>query len=237
MPLLSSMHLAQIGTVSPGEFVQFAIQSDGLPTIREGLAHPSNFSSLPNFEENEMTEEEYFSAVEAANYHFVTIGPIPPPAAFTPNLFVAEIINLRSRAEFLGWVKPGPALRQVDSFLTKIETSIDQGNLARARQLVQQALAEVENNACRELACTEEKSLSAEAYALLAINLRFLLERLPAAQNTAPVAEAGADRIVQCTTVEQTSVQLDGTGSSDAEGDALAYEWSGAFGSADGEKL
>lgn len=42
--------------------------------------------------------------------------------------------------------------------------------------------------------------------------------------NTAPVADAGADQSVEATGVT-TSVSLDGSGSSDADGDDLTYSW------------
>ena len=41
----------------------------------------------------------------------------------------------------------------------------------------------------------------------------------------APTANAGADRTVECTTAGAGGVQLDGTGSSDPDGDTLAYVW------------
>jgi hypothetical protein len=45
-------------------------------------------------------------------------------------------------------------------------------------------------------------------------------------QNNAPVADAGPDVEVECASHAGTSVMLDGTGSSDADGDPLTYSWS-----------
>ncbi|MBW8040792.1 MAG: hypothetical protein FVQ85_12415 [Planctomycetes bacterium] len=50
-------------------------------------------------------------------------------------------------------------------------------------------------------------------------------------QNTRPVAETGADQVVECAcnTTEETKVTLDGSGSYDADGDTLTYSWTGPF--------
>jgi hypothetical protein len=48
---------------------------------------------------------------------------------------------------------------------------------------------------------------------------------------SAPVADAGEDIVLECEVTSTQRAQLDGTGSSDRDGDTLEFEWSsgGAF--------
>jgi RHS repeat-associated protein len=73
------------------------------------------------------------------------------------------------------------------------------------------------------------------AYALAQRDVRF--SGLAAeAGNGAPVADAGSDRNLDAGTGCAATVTLDGSGSSDPDGDILGYAWSGPFGVAHGVK-
>ena len=54
----------------------------------------------------------------------------------------------------------------------------------------------------------------------------YLGESRAATVNQPPVADAGADQTVECTSAGTTAVALNGSGSSDADGDTLTYHWS-----------
>jgi hypothetical protein len=71
---------------------------------------------------------------------------------------------------------------------------------------------------------TDEGNAVGESDALL-LRYRF---------NRPPVANAGPDQLVAAGPACAAEVTLDGTGSSDPDGDALSFEWTGPFGSASG---
>jgi len=49
------------------------------------------------------------------------------------------------------------------------------------------------------------------------------------AENRPPMANAGADRVAECTGHGCAQITLDGSGSSDPDGDPLTYKWTGPF--------
>ena len=56
----------------------------------------------------------------------------------------------------------------------------------------------------------------------------------PPSSNQPPVADAGPDQSVEASGPDGASVTLDGSGSTDPDGDTLSYEWTGPFGTAGG---
>jgi hypothetical protein len=58
---------------------------------------------------------------------------------------------------------------------------------------------------------------------------------LDACEDSPPSADAGPDQTLECGSFEGAEVALDGTGSSEPDGGALAFTWSGTFGVLEGE--
>ena len=52
--------------------------------------------------------------------------------------------------------------------------------------------------------------------------------------NNPPTANAGLDRTEECTSPTGSQVTLDSTNSTDPDGDALTYSWTGSFGTVSG---
>ncbi|MGQ7848734.1 thrombospondin type 3 repeat-containing protein [Granulosicoccus sp. 3-233] len=62
----------------------------------------------------------------------------------------------------------------------------------------------------------------------------YLADLSPAASNTAPVADAGPDQILEATSPAGALVMLDGSASFDADSDPLTFDWVGNFGTTAG---
>lgn len=56
-------------------------------------------------------------------------------------------------------------------------------------------------------------------------------------KQTPPIADAGPDQIIEATGPAGATVSLNGSGSSDPDGDALSYIWTGPFGSVSGMSI
>ena len=62
-----------------------------------------------------------------------------------------------------------------------------------------------------------------------------VVHKVTVADNRSPIADAGSDQTLVCSSVSATQVNLTGIGSSDPDGDALSFSWIGSFGATSGE--
>jgi hypothetical protein len=62
-----------------------------------------------------------------------------------------------------------------------------------------------------------------------------VVHKVTVADNRPPIANAGSDQTLVCSSVSATDVSLNGSGSSDPDGDLLSFSWIGSFGATSGE--
>ncbi len=62
-----------------------------------------------------------------------------------------------------------------------------------------------------------------------------VVHKVTVANNRPPVANAGSDQTLVCSSITATNVSLNGMGSSDPDGDSLSFSWVGSFGATSGE--
>lgn len=143
-------------TIGAGEHLSgFAIESPGLPTIRE-------FHADPKVDNPPAGRELIFQGK--------TIGPTAPPAAIVYTEFIEGLSTLGREAHKLGWIKDGGFLKGLEEGLKKANDAIDVFKMGVAKDAVSLLLAKVE--------AAKEDGLSPEGYALLKYNLQYLLKKI-----------------------------------------------------------
>jgi hypothetical protein len=166
--------LVQIGGSQSG----FTLDSGGLPTIREASLEARYLYEAPSGEvgpeDKALAQEAYRQARVAVQ----TVGPLAPPAVFEARAFFAEIQDLRTRAEPLGWLQSGSALSELDGELGNVDSALAAGSISAARNAIALAITNVESNSCADFDCPG-KPFSSEGRALIALNLQYLLGQLP----------------------------------------------------------
>lgn len=171
------------GTVAP-----FVATSRGLPGIRRATLDPDVFDFMPNPDEGNVDPVALIDAVKAASQELRTVGPVAPPKDFDPVEFAEYIASLRSEAATLGWVRSGADVSNVDSLLGQVRSQLASGEFGPAAVSAAAFISAVESASCVELDCPPERPMTAEARALLALNMGFLRDRIPVsvALETAP---------------------------------------------------
>jgi hypothetical protein len=144
------------GTIGAGEVLSgFAIESPGLPTIREFHADPK-VSKPP--------------ASREIIYVGKTIGPTAPPSAIVYDEFIRYLTSMEREAYKLGWIKEDKLFDDIEIGLKKTREAAELFKEEEAHKTISSLLDKVE--------AAKEGGLSPEGYALLKYNLQYLLKKL-----------------------------------------------------------
>jgi hypothetical protein len=155
--------------------------SRGLPGIRRARLEPDTLEYSPNIDEEDVDPVAVGDAMKAASQPVRTVGPTARPKQLDLVAFTDYIASLRSEAETLGWVRPSPDVSNLDSLLTRLRNQLARGEFGRARASAAAFATAVESASCSDFDCPPDRALTAEARALLALNMEFLKSRIPAA--------------------------------------------------------
>jgi hypothetical protein len=169
----------------PGEeAILVSLESKGLPGIREVTFIPDIWDFRPNVDDPDLDVDPaaVAAAVLAANQTVKTVGPVAPPREFSALAFADEILRLRDQARTLGWIRSGAQADAVDALLDGLRTALVSGATATAYDSIAQLIQEVDAAACAGFDCGESSTFTAEARALLVVNLRYLKDQLPSVE-------------------------------------------------------
>lgn len=173
----------------PGQTVApFVATSRGLPGIRPATLAPDVFEFGPSSDEESVDPVALVDEIKAASQHLRTVGPVAPPKNLDLVAFADYIASLRSEAATLGWVRSGADVSSVDSLLGQVRSQLASGAFGPAAASAAAFISAVESASCVELDCPLDRPMTAEARALLALNMAFLRDHIPVsvALETAP---------------------------------------------------
>jgi len=162
---------------SGGQLSGFEISSYGLPGIRDGRLEPDLWEFLPNVDEHPELGFVY-GQIPASTQVAKTVGPVAPPAFFTPPRFVAEIKGMLAEARVQGWIGSDESKKILADELDQIERSMEAGDSDAGRLRANAFIELVSSMSCAEFDCSDGRALSSEAYALFRFNMEYLRDRL-----------------------------------------------------------
>jgi hypothetical protein len=163
-----------------GAAVEFVATSRGLPGLRDA-------ELVPEVADDESADPAAVAArLEAASQKLRTVGPVAPPKPFDPAAFANYVAALRAECATQGWIRAGSDTAELDRLLTEVRDRLAARAPGDATESADAFIAAVERASCVDFDCPEDRALTAEARALLAGNMRFLRERMPAPAPSAP---------------------------------------------------
>lgn len=147
----------------------FSLTSNGLPSIRKILIEPwIDVDALPS--EYNSNVEKTVTLETSVRWLGQTIGPKFPPKVFVALDFINYLISLKEQSVSLGWIKEKGVANSLDVKLNNAKKKIASGDTKTAKNVL--------NAFQNEVQAQNGKHVSAEAYALLYFNAKYLIDHL-----------------------------------------------------------
>lgn len=167
--------------IKPGQTLSgFRMISRGLPGIRDITIYPRMPFELWAREDDPPEEQARKDALEEeVAFKGKTIGPTAPPANFVALDFLTYLIDLKHKAAELGWITNKGVENSLDVKLDQVKAKLQAGDTKTASNLLNAFLNELDAQGCQNHDnCPEGKHLAPEAWGLLYLNGKYLLEHL-----------------------------------------------------------
>jgi hypothetical protein len=156
----------------------FEVSSAALPGIRDARVRPDLWQFLPDIDADPAGEELY-DQVPSSSQIIKTVGPVAPPANFSPRAFADEIEVMVNEARAQGWIATDEAKLPLTDSLAALKTALDASDFNDARSAASGFIAQVNLTGCGVFNCGGSQQISSEAYALLRMNMEYLRDRIP----------------------------------------------------------
>ncbi len=162
--------------ILPGQSLSgFQITSRGLPGFRDFIIAPK----LIPPSEGEILPAQIDEVEDKVAFKGKTLGPTAPPANFVALDFLSYLIDLKHQAAELGWITNPGVEDSLDVKLNQVKAKLQVGDTKTASNLLSAFLNEVSAQGCETYAnCPNGKHLSPEAWGLLYLNGKYLLEHI-----------------------------------------------------------
>ncbi len=166
--------------VPPGQRAQgFVLKSRGIPGLSKAQLKP-NYAYVAQGDE---ASAEDVAAAKAAEEQIEflteTVGPVAPPLSIVTPSFAAYLRKLILRCRVNNWIRADDVALVLSAQVDGIEAARASGDGSAARARADQLVAYLEAVACKQIFCSTDAQLVAEAYALLRFNVEYWRSQIP----------------------------------------------------------
>jgi hypothetical protein len=178
-----------INEIMPGDTLSgLVMTSYGVPVIRDFKIKPTYIAEdediynmgVPKAELNEGNLSQHLKTFyDSIAWKGKTLGPTAPPANFVALDFLSYLIDLKHRAAELGWISNPGVEDSLDVKLNQVKATLQARDIKTASNQLSAFLNEVSAQGCQSYdSCPPGKHLNPEAWGLLFLNGRYLLDKI-----------------------------------------------------------